>query len=236
MAISQFKMDPVSTRGTLSTRTSSTATGSPRQVIQYSGQAQPLPWHSRGLTHRWSTHSIQFILWHEASNYLTKSTSEHNYGNTLHPPSPPACWAQCLNVTSGAAEVLGTVHGRSIIKNVLHNCVKCYRFRQVKTHKLMADLPAFRVNYASEFSHCGVDFAEPFNTKSSVGRSRIVYKTYLALFICLTTKTIHLEIVSELSADTLIATLGRFFARWGYPTKMYSDNGTNFTSTHHKLH
>uniref|UniRef100_A0A2S2P3M3 Integrase catalytic domain-containing protein n=1 Tax=Schizaphis graminum TaxID=13262 RepID=A0A2S2P3M3_SCHGA len=128
------------------------------------------------------------------------------------------------------------VHGRSIIRKVLHDCVKCYRFRQVKTHQLMANLTAFRVNYAPVFSHCGVDFAGPFSTKPSVGRSRIAYKTYLALFICLTTKTVHLEIVSELSADTFIVTLKRFIARRGYPTKMYSDNGTNFTSTHHKLH
>ncbi|CAI6376356.1 unnamed protein product [Macrosiphum euphorbiae] len=100
----------------------------------------------------------------------------------------------------------------------------------------MADLPVFRVNYAPVFSHCGVDFAGPFSTKPSVGRSRIVSETYLALFICLTSKAVHLEIVSDLSADTFIATLKRFVVRRGYPTKMYSDYGTNFTSTHHKLH
>ncbi|XP_022172600.1 uncharacterized protein LOC111035330 [Myzus persicae] len=100
----------------------------------------------------------------------------------------------------------------------------------------MADLPACRVDYAPVFSHCGVDFAGPSITKPSVGRSRIVYKTYLSLFICLTTKAVHLEIVIDLSADTFIATLKRFVARRGYPTKMNSDNGTNFTSTHYKLH
>ncbi|CAI6376224.1 unnamed protein product [Macrosiphum euphorbiae] len=104
-----------------------------------------------------------------------------------------------LNVTmSLVRQKYWVVHGRSIIRKVLHDCVKCYRFRQVKTHQLMADLPAFRVNYAPVFSHCGVDFAGPFSTKPSVGRSRIVYKTYLALFICLTTKAVHLEIVKLL--------------------------------------
>jgi len=102
-----------------------------------------------------------------------------------------------LNVTmSLVRQKYWVIHGRSIIRNY---CVKCYRFRQVKTHQLMADLPAFRVNYAPVFSHCGVDFAGPFSTKPSVGRSRIVYKTYLALFICLTTKAVHLEIVNDLS-------------------------------------
>jgi len=80
----------------------------------------------------------------------------------------------------------------------------------------MADLPVFRVNYAPVFCHSGVDFAGPFSTKPSVGRSSIVYKIYLAIFICLTTKAVHLEIVSDLSADTFIAKLKRFVARRGY--------------------
>ncbi|CAI6364889.1 unnamed protein product [Macrosiphum euphorbiae] len=68
-----------------------------------------------------------------------------------------------INVTmSLVRQKYWVVHGRSIIRKVLHDCVKCYRFRQVKTHQLMADLPAFRVNYAPVFSHCGVDFAGPF--------------------------------------------------------------------------
>ncbi|XP_029341017.1 uncharacterized protein LOC115033124 [Acyrthosiphon pisum] len=103
-----------------------------------------------------------------------------------------------LNVTMSLVwQKYWVVHGRSIIGKVFHDCVKCCRFRQVKTHQLMADLPAFRVNYALVFSHCGVDFAGPFSTKPSVGRSRIMYKTYLALFICLTTKAVHLEVTFQ---------------------------------------
>ncbi|CAI6376223.1 unnamed protein product [Macrosiphum euphorbiae] len=119
-----------------------------------------------------------------------------------------------LNVTmSLVRQKYWVVHGRSIIRKVLHDCVKCYRFRQVKTHQLMADLPAFRVNYAPVFSHCGVDFAGPFSTKPSVGRSRIVYKTYLALFICLTTKAVHLEISTFLSQHPPIDSPGGIESR-----------------------
>ena len=50
---------------------------------------------------------------------------------------------------------------------------------------------------------------------------------YEALFICLATKAIHLESVTDLSTVTYIASLRRFIARRGLCEKCYSDNGTN---------
>ncbi|CAI6376385.1 unnamed protein product [Macrosiphum euphorbiae] len=90
----------------LSTRHSSAATGSPCQVIQYSGQSKPLPCIAGVLRvgGRLTQSSLPYDMRHPV--ILTKGTSVHNYGNMLHPPSSPACWSQCQNV-SGAAEVLG---------------------------------------------------------------------------------------------------------------------------------
>jgi len=46
--------------------------------------------------------------------------------------------------------------------------------------------------------------------------------------VCLTTKAVHLEIVSSLSADEFVATLKRFVSRRGYPSDIYSDSDSNF--------
>ena len=50
------------------------------------------------------------------------------------------------------------------------------------------------------------------------------------MFVCFACKAVHLELVADLSTDAFVASLTRFAARRGYPSAVYSDNGTNFVS------
>jgi hypothetical protein len=59
-------------------------------------------------------------------------------------------------------------------------------------------------------------------------RSKTVIKGYIAVFVCLAVKAVHLEVVTSLTTDAFIAALRRFIARRGTPSTIYSDNGTNF--------
>ena len=61
------------------------------------------------------------------------------------------------------------------------------------------------------------------------GRSRI--KRWIVLFTCLTVRCVHLEVVESSETDAFINALRRFVNRRGCPSKMYSDNGTNFRDT-----
>lgn len=58
---------------------------------------------------------------------------------------------------------------------------------------------------------------------------------YVAVFICLCTKAVHLELVSDLTTERFIQALRRFASRRGKPKDMYSDNGTNFVGACNKL-
>ncbi|CAH1395375.1 unnamed protein product [Nezara viridula] len=60
-------------------------------------------------------------------------------------------------------------------------------------------------------------------------------KCALALFVCMSTKAIHLELVTDLSTPSHIATLDRFIARRGLPFHTHSDCGTNFFGAFKKL-
>ncbi|XP_058985262.1 uncharacterized protein LOC131805726 [Musca domestica] len=117
------------------------------------------------------------------------------------------------------------------VKRLNRGCVKCIRYKREKQCQLMGMLPEYRVNVSAPFTHCGVDYAGPIYMKCSNGRGQKTYKGYIAVFICMTTKAIHLEPVSSLTSEAFLAALKRLFARRGKSSHIYSDNGTNFVGT-----
>lgn len=51
----------------------------------------------------------------------------------------------------------------------------------------------------------------------------------------MSTKAIHLEIISDMTSEGFIAGFKRFVARRGHCSQMWSDNGTNFTGASKEL-
>lgn len=117
---------------------------------------------------------------------------------------------------------------RNLLRHRIHKCVRCLRFNAKPSQPLMADLPATRFSQIRAFFKVGVDFGGPFNVKEHNRRNAKCTKGYLCLFVCLSTKAVHLELVSDLSTPAFLAAFDRFIARRGLPSDIYSDNGTNF--------
>jgi hypothetical protein len=120
------------------------------------------------------------------------------------------------------------LNAKTTIKFQIRKCVTCTRFRAEAANQLMGNLPASRVQKNLPFMHTGIDFAGHFEIKTSTLRNSSLRKCYIALFICMTTKAIHLELASSLSTNDFLQCLKRFTSRRGKPSHIYSDNGTNF--------
>lgn len=118
--------------------------------------------------------------------------------------------------------------GRNLIRKRVHACNFCFKTAPSNIIPPMADLPTARVQEAKAFTHTGVDFAGPINITLSRRRGVKSQKAYICLFICLTTKAIHIELVSDLSTDNFLNAFKRFLSRRGPVSCMYSDNATNF--------
>lgn len=88
---------------------------------------------------------------------------------------------------------------------------------------------------ALPFTYTGVDYAGYFEIKSSQRKNAPYVKAYVALFICLTTRAIHLELVSDLSTVQFLKAFKRFIGRRGIPSKMFSDNAMNFIGAEHEI-
>ncbi|XP_071043395.1 uncharacterized protein [Parasteatoda tepidariorum] len=126
------------------------------------------------------------------------------------------------------------IGGRNAARKVVHECVECFRNNPVVANQIMGDLPAERVTPSSVFLNAGIDLCGPFEIKYKGQRKGTLQKIYVALFICMATKAVHID-VSDLTSEALIATLKRFFARRGRSSMIFSDNAANFTGASAEL-
>ncbi|XP_058789059.1 uncharacterized protein LOC131663021 [Phymastichus coffea] len=75
---------------------------------------------------------------------------------------------------------------------MIKRCVKCFRARpKLAEHKM------------------GIDYYGPFYIKEKKYRNHKRIKTYVAVFICMSSKAIHIEVVSDLTIDTFLGALRR---------------------------
>ncbi|XP_004934341.2 uncharacterized protein LOC101737233 [Bombyx mori] len=124
---------------------------------------------------------------------------------------------------------------RRVIRHRVYKCIRCFRYRAQARAPLMADLPADRVTPRPVFSQVSTDFAGPFLIKSSTLRNVKLMKAYFCVFVCLSTKAVHLELVSSLSTEAFLAAMQRFVSRRGTPTLIRSDCGTNYVGAKNHL-
>ncbi|XP_024872247.1 uncharacterized protein LOC112454856, partial [Temnothorax curvispinosus] len=92
----------------------------------------------------------------------------------------------------------------------------------------MGNLPRGRVTPARPFLRTGVDYAGPILVRTSKGRGHRAHKAFIAVFICLASKAVHLEAVSDYTTEAFLAAFRRFTSRRGLCAEVFSDCGTNF--------
>ncbi|GBN03288.1 hypothetical protein AVEN_120188-1 [Araneus ventricosus] len=92
----------------------------------------------------------------------------------------------------------------------------------------MSYLPSERITPYGPFKGVGFYFCGPLLNKPNFIRSKVKFKSYVALFICMWSKAVHVELASDLSTSTFLAALRRLLSRRGLLSNIYSDKGTNF--------
>ncbi|XP_050301507.1 uncharacterized protein LOC126739751 [Anthonomus grandis grandis] len=160
-------------------------------------------------------------------HYITKLIFESTHKRLFH--------AGPQYLLSSIRNTFWPISGRSYARKIVKECVTCARFSGAKIQPLMGDLPAVRVRPSGPFSVIGVDYAGPFWMKDRRGRGCRPIKCWVALFICFTTRAIHLEIVLSLSTDDFMQSFYRFISRRGKPAQVFSDNGTNFVRANREM-
>lgn len=131
-------------------------------------------------------------------------------------------------------EQVWVINGREVVRKVVRNCVHCFKYNPRLLHQIMGNLPADRFKAQRPFLISGVDFCGPFYISYRI-RGKAPYKVYVAIFVCFSSKAVHIELVSDLSTNTFLLCLKRFIGRRGIPQRLYCDNATNFVGASSKL-
>ncbi|XP_078049863.1 uncharacterized protein LOC144476616 [Augochlora pura] len=127
------------------------------------------------------------------------------------------------------------IDGRSQVWHTIQKCIRCRRANPPPVNYIMGNLPQARITESRPFTNVGVDYCGPFFIKERKLRNRGRVKVYVAVFVCLAIKAVHLELVSDLTSEAFIAALRRFIARRGFCLNLYSDNGTNFKGANNEF-
>lgn len=123
---------------------------------------------------------------------------------------------------------------RNLARSIVRNCVTCTRAQPQLLEQFMAELPTPRVTASRPFSVTGIDYWGPITIKP-VHRRASPGKAYVAVFVCFSTRAVHLELVIDLSTAKFLQALRRFVSRRGLCSDLYSDNGRNFLGAANEL-
>ncbi|UYV64515.1 hypothetical protein LAZ67_3001068 [Cordylochernes scorpioides] len=132
-------------------------------------------------------------------------------------------------------DAIQVINDKCLIKQILFKCIKCARFRTKAVQQLMGNLPTSRTNWTRPFTKTGIDFAGPVIVKTSNLRNARCDKAYIALFICMFSKAIHIELVTNLTTEAFLASLRSLIGRRGRPAEINTDNATNFVGAYKDL-
>ena len=132
--------------------------------------------------------------------------------------------------------------GYTYIKSAIRHGCKTPRCRYIKfeTPK-MSPLPTIRLDKPEAWAHVGVDYFGPLYCihdcdylhcpKDDQGRkcrNPPKSKAYGAVFTCMHTRSLHVELVLDATTSQFLMAFRRFSHTRGRPISFYSDNATNF--------
>lgn len=102
------------------------------------------------------------------------------------------------------------LRGRSSTRSVVLRCIQCTYAKPRFNKPLMALLPKNRIQVTRPFVITGIDFAVPLIIQSGAREIR-GKKAWIAVFVCYSTRAIHLETVEDLSSSSVVHLLRQHY-------------------------
>lgn len=165
-----------------------------------------------------------------ANHHVTTLLVRHYHNKVAH---------QGRHFTEGALRTAGVwiVGGRRRISSIIFKCVICKRLRGKPEIQKMSDLPPDRLTVDPPFTYVGLDVFGPWSITTRRTRGGAAEsKRWAVIFVCLSTRAVHLEVIETMSTSSFINAFRRFLSIRGPIKHLRSDRGTNFIGACRELH
>jgi hypothetical protein len=94
-------------------------------------------------------------------------------------------------------------------------------------------LPVFRITKDHPFTYTGLDFSGPLYVKQV--NALAMEKVYMVIYTCAMSRAVHLDVVTDMTAEAFIRSFWRFTSRRGIPQEVKSDNEKTFKAASKQL-
>ena len=97
--------------------------------------------------------------------------------------------------------------------SITHGCISCHRESVKPQSQKIGKLPTKRITPSHPgivFTIVGIDYAGPIKIKSGPKHKPIIVKAYICVFVAMSVKAVHIEVVSDLTTDAFLSCLRCF--------------------------
>ena len=126
------------------------------------------------------------------------------------------------------------VHAMKLVKSIVNKCIPCKVKREKNASQLMCPLPLERMKPAPPLHSIAVDYFGPIEIRGEVNK-RSRGTAFGVIFNSLEMRAVHLDLVNNCSTDSFLMCLRRFASVRGWPSKVLSDNGSQFRKASKRL-
>ena len=121
-----------------------------------------------------------------------------------------------------------------LVKSIKSKCVSCRKLDKRVSEQVMGNLLTDRLKQAPPWYSTGIDLFGPYRIRDEI-KKRTTSKAYGVIFNCLGTRAVYLDIAADYSTDKFLMVLRRFVSLHGYPSKLFSDKGTQLVAANKEL-
>ena len=181
-----------------------------------------------GRTERWMecTWNRQRFILLPKRNYISLLIARHQHIEGGHLGE-----AATVSKISSKYWIIGV---NEMVRSIIRDCRRCKEKLKKMEKQLMSPLPIERIKPSPPFESVGIDYFGPFTIRGEV-QKRLHGECFGVLFTCFSSRAAYVDIANDYSTDGFLKVLRRFSSIRGWPSKIFSDKGTQLVGASNEL-